>query len=72
MQGPAHLPGSQIQKRATGLQHKLLDNGKAYGFSDEDFADIRANFEKWSEEFKKLTGKEYDPNDRESPYYRGF
>ena len=42
----------ELAAREVAAQHKLLDNGKAYGFSEEDFADIRANFEKWSEEFK--------------------
>ena len=62
----------ELAAREIAAQHKLLDNGKAYGFSDEDYSDIRINLDKWDEEFRKLTGKEYDPNDRESPYYRGF
>ena len=62
----------ELAAREIAAQHKLLENGKAYGFSDEDFADIRTNRDKWAEEFRKLTGKEYEPNDRESPYYRGF
>ena len=42
-----------------------------YGFSSDDFADIQKNRDVWAEYFRNLTGKEYDPNDKTSEFYRG-
>lgn len=61
----------ELAAREIAAQEKLLKNGKAYGFTDDDFADIRTNRDIWEKQFKKLTGKEYDPNDRTSEFYRG-
>lgn len=75
----AHLYGElssndmvELSAREIAAQDKLLKHGKAYGFTEDDYEDIRTNHEKWAAEFTQLTGKEYDPNDKESPYYRGF
>ena len=62
----------ELAAREIDTQYRLLRNGKAYGFTEEDYADIRQNRDRWAEKFKTLTGEEYDPNDRSSQYYRGF
>lgn len=61
----------ELAAREIAAQEKLLKNGKAYGFSSDDFADIQKNRDVWAEYFKNLTGKEYDPNDKTSEFYRG-
>ena len=61
----------ELAAREVAAQEKMLKNGKAYGFTEDDFSDIQKNREAWSNLFKKLTGKEYDPNDRASEFYRG-
>ena len=58
--------------REIAAQHKLMRNGKAYGFTPDDFDDIQTNLNFWSREFLRQTGKEYDPDDQRSPYYRGL
>lgn len=62
----------EVAAREIAAQEKLLKHGAAYGFTEQDFADITANRKKWADRFQSLTGKEYDPDDRTSPYYRGF
>ena len=61
----------ELAAREIAAQEKLLRNGKAYGFTADDYSDIRANRDYWAERFRRLTGKEYDPNDKTSGYYRG-
>ena len=70
--GELHETNSvELAAREIAAQEKLLKNGKAYGFTSDDFADIQTNRDVWSKLFTKLTGKEYDPNDRTSEFYRG-
>ena len=61
----------ELAAREIAAQEKLLKNGKAYGFTSDDFSDIQKNRDVWASYFAKLTGKEYDPNDKTSEYYRG-
>lgn len=61
----------ELSAREIAAQEKLLKNGNAYGFAPDDFTDIQANRDYWAKMFKDLTGKEYDPNDRTSEFYRG-
>ena len=61
----------ELAAREIAAQEKLLKNGKAYGFTADDYADIQANRDYWASSFEKLTGKEYDPNDKTSEFYRG-
>ena len=46
--------------REVAANRKLLANGEAYGFTDEDFAEIEANLQLWEEDFKKRTGMSFD------------
>ena len=70
--GELHETNSvELAAREIAAQEKLLKNGKAYGFTPDDFSDIQTNRDVWANTFKKLTGKEYDPNDRTSEFYRG-
>ena len=57
--------------REIAAQEKMLKNAKAYGFTQDDYSDIQRNRDYWAKDFEKLTGKEYDLNDRKSEYYRG-
>ena len=61
----------ELAAREIAAQEKLLKNGKAYGFTADDYADIQANRDYLASSFEKLTGKEYDPNDKTSEFYRG-
>lgn len=61
----------ELAAREIAAQEKLLKNGKAYGFSPDDFSDIQTNRNTWANYFKSLTGEEYDPDDKTSKFYRG-
>ena len=61
----------ELAAREIAAQNKLIANRRAYRFTSRDASDIELNLTKWGEKFRSLTGKEYDPNDRDSEYYRG-
>lgn len=46
--------------REVAANRKLLANGKAYGFTEEDFEEIEANLQAWEEDFKRRAGKSFD------------
>ena len=46
--------------REIAANRKLLRNGKAYGFTKEDFENISTNLQKWEPDSKMGTGESYD------------
>lgn len=49
--------------REIAANRKLLKHGKNYGFSENDFSEIRNNLMQWEESFKKRVGVSYDESD---------
>ena len=50
--------------REIAANRMLLKNGKAYGFTEEDFQDISTNLKYWEEDFKRKAGISYDESER--------
>lgn len=46
--------------REVAANRMLLKNGKAYGFTEEDFNDIRENLKQWEQDFINRAGVEYE------------
>lgn len=49
--------------REIAANRKLLKHGKNYGFSENDFSEIRNNLMQWEESFKRRVGVSYDESD---------
>lgn len=50
--------------REVAANRKLIRNGKAYGFTKEDFEEISTNLNYWEADFRKRAGVPYDEGDR--------
>ena len=46
--------------REVAANRMLLKNGTAYGFTEEDFNDIRENLKQWEQDFINRAGVEYE------------
>ena len=46
--------------REIAANQKLLKHGKAYGFTENDFKEIRVNLAKWQKDFLERTGVTYE------------
>ena len=50
--------------REVAANRMLIKNGKAYGFTEEDFRDIATNLRYWEEDFRRRAGISYEKCDR--------
>ena len=52
--------GYELCVREILANRRLFKNSKAYGFTDEDYEDIKHNLGIWESRFKELTGVDFD------------
>ena len=49
--------------REVAANRKLMKNGKLYGFTQEDYDDVKNNLDFWENDFKRRVGVSYDESD---------